>query len=84
VSNTPDNQTNDSLIRAFTAQNRRAWEEIADVRQTKWQPASFFAQGGTLLDPRVLAVAGDMAGRLVGRFCKSPSRGLTKYLGRAE
>jgi SAM-dependent methyltransferase len=69
MSNTPDNPSSDSSIdestRAFTTQNRRAWEEIADVRQAMWQPASFFAQGGTLLDPRVLAAAGDIAGRSV-------------------
>lgn len=50
---------------SYTEQNRRAWNEIAAVRHTMWPDAAFFAGGGSLLDERVLAVAGDVHGRRV-------------------
>lgn len=54
-----------TTIQDFTGQNRRAWEEIADVRfQNKgWPAPSFYAEGGSLLAPEVLAAAGDVAGK---------------------
>lgn len=50
-------------LRDYTQRNRRAWNEIAEVRERKWPGADFFAAGGSLLDPRVLAVAGDVTGK---------------------
>lgn len=48
-------------------QNRRAWNEVAQVRSRSYRgalhPAAFFAGGGSALDPRVTAAAGDVAGR---------------------
>jgi SAM-dependent methyltransferase len=52
MSNTPD----------YTAQNRRAWNEIAELRHQKWPDAEFFTKGGSLLEERVLAAAGDVRG----------------------
>lgn len=54
-----------SAIQAYTQQTRRAWNEIAAVRfQNKgWPPPSFYAQGGTLLDEKVLAAAGAVHGK---------------------
>lgn len=46
----------------YTSQNRRAWDEIADVRQKKMATAEFFAGGGCTLSDEVLAVAGDVHG----------------------
>ncbi|HJZ47417.1 MAG TPA: class I SAM-dependent methyltransferase [Roseiflexaceae bacterium] len=46
----------------YTAQNRRAWNEIAEVRHRKWPDAQFFAAGGSLLEPIVLEAAGDVHG----------------------
>ena len=50
-------------IRGYTEQNRRAWNEIAEVRQARWPDAHFFAAGGSILDPVVLEATGDVAGR---------------------
>src|SRR5690242_21454360 len=50
-------------IRAYTEQNRRAWNEIAEVRERKWPGAEFFAGGGSLLDEPVVAAAGEVAGQ---------------------
>ncbi len=50
-------------IHDYTERNRRAWNEIAEVRAAKWPDAAFFAGGGSILDARVLAVAGDVSGR---------------------
>lgn len=48
----------------YTAQNRRAWDEIAEVRHTTmWPDAEFFANGGSLLDAETVAAAGDVIGR---------------------
>jgi SAM-dependent methyltransferase len=52
-----------SDIERYTQQNRRAWNEIASVRHKKWPPAQFFAEGGSILDPPVLAAAGDVTGQ---------------------
>jgi SAM-dependent methyltransferase len=52
MSNTPE----------YTAQNRRAWNEIAELRHQKWPDAEFFIKGGSLLEERVLAAAGDVRG----------------------
>ena len=41
----------------FTQQNRRAWNEIAAVRNKVFPPAEFFAQGGCTLSPRVIEAA---------------------------
>ncbi len=50
----------------YTERNRCAWNEIAVVRErAMWPDAAFFAAGGSLLDDRVRAVAGDVAGRTV-------------------
>ena len=46
----------------YTQQNRRAWDEIADIREKKMKPAAFFATGGCTLGDEVLAVAGDVRG----------------------
>lgn len=48
--------------RDYTEGNRRAWNEIAVVRERAlWPEAAFFAAGGSLLDDRVRAVAGEVA-----------------------
>ncbi len=52
-----------SDIQRYTEQNRRAWNEIAEVRQARWPDARFFAADGSILDPVVLKAAGDVAGR---------------------
>jgi len=52
-----------SDIRTYTAQNRRAWNEIAAIRQRTFPPASFFAAGGSVLDPRLLAAVPDVRER---------------------
>jgi ubiquinone/menaquinone biosynthesis C-methylase UbiE len=46
----------------YTAQNRRAWNEIAALRHQKWPDAEFFAAGGSLLDDSVLEAADDVSG----------------------
>jgi SAM-dependent methyltransferase len=46
----------------FTQLNRHAWNEIATVRSQTRQPAQFFLAGGSTLDPRELAAAGDVNG----------------------
>jgi 2-polyprenyl-3-methyl-5-hydroxy-6-metoxy-1,4-benzoquinol methylase len=52
----------------ITAQNRRAWDEIAEVRGARWEekhPAGFFRDGGCLLSRRVRDAAGDVRGKTV-------------------
>jgi SAM-dependent methyltransferase len=49
-------------IEAYTQQNRRAWNEIAEIRHKKKHPARFFAEGGSTLEAKELAVAGDLTG----------------------
>src|SRR5690242_17586261 len=46
----------------YTALNRRAWNEIAEVRHKNWPAAPFFAAGGSLLEDCVLRAAGDVRG----------------------
>lgn len=55
----------DAELRAYTSQNRRAWNEIADVRfqNIKWPAPEFYRDGGTLLAPVVLEAAGDVHGQ---------------------
>ena len=54
---------NDEIAR-ITGQNQRAWDEIAQVRHTSIsRPASFYAAGGSILDPRAVQAAGDVKGR---------------------
>ena len=49
----------------FTQQNRRAWDEIAELRfrNMGWPGPDFYRDGGTLLDPVVLDAAGDVVGQ---------------------
>src|SRR5712692_2342971 len=47
----------------FTEANRRAWNEIAQVRHAKQPPAAFFAEGNSTLDARELQAAGEVRGR---------------------
>lgn len=56
-----------TTIEEHTGQNRRAWNEIADVRfRNMAGPApDFYRDGGTLLDVHVLAAAGDVSGQSV-------------------
>ncbi len=42
-------------LSGYTQQNRRAWNEIAGVREKTFPPAAFFAEGGSTLDPRAVA-----------------------------
>lgn len=50
--------------RDYTEKNRRAWDAIAEIRQrAMWPDADFFAGGGSVLDARVVAAAGHIAGR---------------------
>ena len=46
----------------YTDQNRRAWDEIAETRHRRMPSAEFFAEGGCLLDERMLEVVGDVHG----------------------
>jgi len=47
----------------YTEKNRRAWNEIADVRQATQPSAEFFRQGGSTLDPRELQAVSDIRGK---------------------
>ena len=51
------------------AQNRKAWNEIAQLRSREYAdslvPAAVFRGGSGILDPRVVAAAGDVNGRRV-------------------
>lgn len=56
------------------AQNRLAWNEIARLRSGVYAdsvvPAAVFRDGNTILDPRVIEVAGDVTGkRLLHLMC---------------
>lgn len=50
----------------YTHQNRRAWNEIARVRERTFPTADFFARGGSTLDPRAVAAARETFGSLQG------------------
>jgi SAM-dependent methyltransferase len=73
-------------IRSYTEANRRAWNEIADVRQRElWPEADFFARGGSLLDPRVTALAGDVRGsRLLHLQCATGEETLSWAVAGAD
>lgn len=49
-------------LKEYTAQNRRGWDEIAELRQRKFAPADYFANGGCQLPESSLAAAGDVTG----------------------
>ena len=57
----------------YSAQNRRAWSEIAEVRSQNYREAThgaeFFQSGGSLLDVRVLEAAGDVTGAKLLMSC---------------
>lgn len=53
----------DSSGRLYTAQNARAWDEIAALRARKWPDAAFFAAGNTTLSDRDIEAVGDVKGR---------------------
>ena len=50
-------------IPTYTAQNRRAWNEIAATRHRSFPDAAFFDAGGSILDTRVLAAVLDVRGQ---------------------
>jgi len=51
------------MTKDYTEQNRRAWNEIAAIRQQAlFPPATFFAEGGSILDATVRGAVGDVAG----------------------
>lgn len=50
----------------YTQNNRRAWNEIAAVREKTFPPAEFFAQGGSTLDPHAVDAARAVFGKLQG------------------
>jgi ubiquinone/menaquinone biosynthesis C-methylase UbiE len=52
-----------SDISQYTEKNRRAWNEIAHVRQASQPSSEFFRQGGSALDPRELQAVGDIRGK---------------------
>ena len=49
-------------IHHYTAQNRLAWNEVAQARQGKMYPPEFYAQGGYNFEPYELATLGDVRG----------------------
>lgn len=50
-------------MREYVEANRRAWNEIAGVRQAvMWPPADYFARGGSVLNREVLDAAGELRG----------------------
>jgi hypothetical protein len=51
-----------SEIERFTEQKRRAWDEVAGPRRVEGMLPSFFASGGSTLQPEELQAAGDLAG----------------------
>ncbi len=50
-------------ISQYTEKNRRAWNEIASVREASQPSAEVFRQGGSTLDPRELQAVGDIRGK---------------------
>ncbi|HVM13816.1 MAG TPA: DUF4037 domain-containing protein [Egibacteraceae bacterium] len=64
------------------AQNRTAWDEIADVRIHRWSnreyTADFFANGGCSLDPRLRDALGDVNGlRALHLMCATGEESLS-------
>jgi SAM-dependent methyltransferase len=55
----------DDLSR-YTDSNRRAWNEIAAVREKTFPPAEFFAQGGSTLEQCAVTAARSIYGNLAG------------------
>jgi 2-polyprenyl-3-methyl-5-hydroxy-6-metoxy-1,4-benzoquinol methylase len=52
------------MIEKYIAQNARAWDEIAEIRQKeRTKPASYFASGGSALNPLLVEAAGDLHGK---------------------
>ena len=49
----------------YTDQNRRAWDEIAEVRHARWPSPDFFGDGGSLLDDRITDIVGNVHGSSV-------------------
>jgi len=49
-------------IYQYTAQNRRAWNEVAQARQRKMYPPEFYAKGGYNFEPNELETLGDVRG----------------------
>ena len=73
----------------YTAQNRRAWNEIAHVRKQELRrrgvPAEFFAAGGSSLDARVVDAVGDVRGRpLLHLMCATGEETLSWAVAGAE
>jgi 2-polyprenyl-3-methyl-5-hydroxy-6-metoxy-1,4-benzoquinol methylase len=73
----------------YTEQNRRGWNEIADVRSREYgeamHDASFFHEGGSILDPRVQELAGDVKGlSLLHLMCASGEETLSWAVQGAE
>lgn len=58
-------------MQEYIEHNRRAWNEIAAIRQKAlFPPAEFFASGQSILDPVVVTLAGDIQGvRLLHLQC---------------
>ncbi len=52
-----------SDISQYTEKNRRAWNEIASVREASQPSAEFFRQGGSTLDPHELQAVDDIRGK---------------------
>jgi SAM-dependent methyltransferase len=73
-------------VRDYIEANRRAWNEIAVVRQRElWPAADFFARGGSILDPRVVAAAGDVRGvRLLHLQCATGEETLSWAVAGAD
>ncbi len=64
ASDIPDRQKELRLDnRRITAQNGRAWDEIAHIRAKREPPAEFFAAGNSVLDDRAADAAGDVRGK---------------------
>ena len=54
-----------SDMQEYTEQNRRAWNEIAVVRERGFPPAAFFAAGNSVLGPQALAAIPDAHGKSI-------------------
>jgi SAM-dependent methyltransferase len=57
---------NSDAISSYTQQNRRAWNEIAGVREKTFPQADFFAGGGSTLDGRVVEAVRQVFGQAAG------------------
>ena len=52
------------MTEQYIVQNAKAWDEIAEIRQKeRARPATFFAEGGTILNPVLTEAAGDLQGK---------------------